>query len=110
MCPAEVGRMATRDDLEQRAGDLAARISDELVESSEQVDFRMGTYLLAALAAELGQRVQRRCWEQKRRSTADWDMAAAEAETLITAAWRCMETVSALSGQFQRSDERPLPE
>src|SRR5918912_606683 len=102
MCPAEVGRMATRDDLEKRAG--------ELVESSEQVDFRTGTYLLAALAAELGQRVQRRCWEQARRSTADWAMAAAEAETLITAAWRCMETVSVLSGHFRRSDERPLPE
>ena len=71
--------MATRDDLEKRAGELAARLSDELVESSEQVDFRMGTYLLAALAAELGQRVQRRCWEQARRSTASWDMAAAEA-------------------------------
>jgi hypothetical protein len=100
--------MGARDDLEQRAGTLAARLADELVESSEQVDFRMGTYLLAALAAELGQRVQHRCWEQARRSTANWDMAAAEAETLITAAWRCMETVSVLSDHFREVDERRL--
>lgn len=102
--------MAAREDLERRANELAARLSDELVESSELVDFRMGTFLLAALAAELGQRVQHRCWEQARRSSANWDMAAAEAETLITAAWRCMETVSVLSGHFSGSDPRTLPE
>ncbi len=102
--------MAARDILEQRAGELAARLADELVESSEQVDFRMGTFLLTALVAELGQRVQQRCWEQGRRSTANWDMAAAEAETLITAAWRCMETVSVLSGHFRDIDDRALPE
>jgi hypothetical protein len=96
--------MAAREELEMRAGSLAARLSDELVESSELVDFRMGTYLLAALAAELGQRVQRRCWDQARQTTANWEMAAAEAETLITAAWRCMETVSVLSGHFEDSD------
>jgi len=101
--------MPARDDLELRASQLAAQLSDELVESSEQVDFRMGTYLLAALTAELGQRVQQRCWEQSRRSSANWDMAAAEAETLITAAWRCMETVSVLSGHFSESDPRELP-
>lgn len=93
--------MAAREDLERQASELAARLVDELVESSEQVDFRMGTYLLAGLTAELGERVQRRCWEEARRSTANWDMAAAEAETLITAAWRCMETVSVLSGHFE---------
>jgi hypothetical protein len=102
--------MATREELERRATELAARLSDELVESSELVDFRMGTYLLAGLAAELGQHVQRRCWEQARRSTASWEMAAAEAETLITAAWRCMETVSVLSCHFSETDRRTLPE
>jgi hypothetical protein len=102
--------MAVRDDLEERARELAARLSDDLVESSEQVDFRMGTFLLAALAAELGQRVQVRCWEQARRSSANWETAAAEAETLITAAWRCMETVSVLSSQFRESERRSLPE
>ena len=103
--------MAARDNLEERAASLAARLADELVESSEQVDFRMGTFLLAALTAELGQRVQRRCWEQARRaSSANWEMAAAEAETVITAAWRCMETVSVLSGHFHDLDEQALPQ
>jgi hypothetical protein len=103
--------MAARDNLEERAAALAARLADELVESSEQVDCRMGTVLLAALTAELGQRVQQRCWQQARRaSSANWEMAAAEAETVITAAWRCMETVSVLSGHFQDLDERALPQ
>jgi hypothetical protein len=93
--------LPVRDDLEKRAVELARRLSDELVETSERVDFRMGTFLLAALAAELGQRVQGRCWEQARSSSPNWEMAAAEAETLITAAWRCMETVSALSDDFR---------
>ena len=96
--------MAARDDLERRAGELAAQLTDELVESSELVDYRMGTFLLTALTAELGQRVQQRCWEQARRSSANWEMAAAEAETLITAAWRCMETVAVLSGNFADLD------
>jgi hypothetical protein len=101
--------MTTRDALERRAVELAVRLSDELVESSEQVDSRMGTYLLTALAAELGQRVQRRCWDQARSSSANWDVAGAEAETLITAAWRCMETISVLSNHFKESDEASLP-
>ena len=50
--------MAAREGLEKRAAELASRLADELVESSEQVDFRMGTFLLSALTAELGQRVQ----------------------------------------------------
>lgn len=100
--------MAVRDDLEKRAGELATRLTDELVETSERVDFRMGTFLLAALAAELGQRVQGRCWEQARRSTSSWEMAAAEAETLITAAWRCMETVSVLSNHFHEPESTKL--
>lgn len=102
--------MAARDDLERRATELAARLADELVESSERVDFRMGTFLLAALAAELGQRVQQRCWEQARRSTGNWELAAAEAETMITAAWRCQETVSLLSGHFRDIDDRGRPD
>src|SRR5438128_759590 len=51
MPPSGGAPMPARDDLELRASQLAAQLSDELVESSEQVDFRMGTYLLAALAA-----------------------------------------------------------
>ena len=100
--------MAARDDLERRAAERAAQLADELVESSEQVDYRMGTFLLSALVAELGQRVQQRCWEQARRSTASWDMAAAEAETAITAAWRCMETISVLSDHFRDLDDNAL--
>jgi hypothetical protein len=94
--------MATRQELERRAAELASRLTDELVESSERVDHRQGTFLLAALAAELGQRAQNRCWEQASRSTGrHWEIAASEAETLITAAWRCMETIAASSNQFQ---------
>lgn len=100
--------MAIQEQLEQRAQRLADRLVDELVQSSEAVDFQMGTYLLAALAAELGQRVQRRCWEQARAASSNWEMAAAEAETLITAAWRCMETISVLSNEFRSTN--PLPE
>ena len=92
--------MAIKDELERQALELTNRLVDDLVATSEQVDFRAGTYLLAALAASIGERVQNRCWEQARRSDKTWDMAAAEAETLITAAWRCMETISALSGGF----------
>ena len=101
--------MAARDDLERRATELAARLADELVESAEDVDSRMGTFLLTALCAELGQRVQQRCWEQARSSSPNWEMAAAEAETLITAAWRCMETVGVLSANFSDLDDRALP-
>ena len=92
--------MPAREELERRAQELATRLSEELVEASEEVDFRMGTFLLASLTAELGQRVQQRCWEQARRTSANWEMAAAEAETLVTASWRCMETISLLSNGF----------
>ena len=101
--------MSARDELELQANELAGRLADQLVESSESVDFRSGTFLLAALTAELGQRIQQRCWEQARRAGGSWEMAAAEAETLITAAWRCMETVSVLSGHFRDLDDRRLP-
>ena len=56
--------MATRDELERQALELTNRLVDDLVETSERVDFQAGTYLLAALAAALGERVQSRCWEQ----------------------------------------------
>ncbi len=102
--------MATRDELERQAQALTNRLVDNLVETSEQVDFRAGTYLLAALAASIGERVQNRCWEQARRSDKTWDMAAAEAETLITAAWRCMETIGVLSGGFDRPAGPAFPE
>lgn len=99
--------MAIREQLEERAQRLADRLTDELVQSSEAVDYQMGTYLLAALAAELGQRVQQRCWEQARVASSNWEMAAAEAETLITAAWRCMETISVLANDFQSAKKLP---
>jgi hypothetical protein len=93
--------MTARDRLDQQASALAARLSDELVEGSEQVDYRMGTYLLAALVAELAQRIEARCWEQARRTPGHWERAASEADTLVASAWRCIETVSLLSNQFE---------
>jgi len=102
--------MVMKDELERQALELTNRLVDDLVETSEQVDFRAGTYLLAALAASIGERVQHRCWEQGRRSNKTWDMAAAEAETLITAAWRCMETISVLSGGFDGQAGPAFPE
>ena len=89
--------MAAHEELETRAAELAARLANELVESSEDVDFRTGTYLLLALAAELGQRAQNRCYDQARRGRSGWEQAAVEAETLINGAWRCMESISLLS-------------
>ncbi len=75
---------------------------DYLVQRSESVDYRAGTYLLAALAAELGGIVQRRCWDLARTGDPTWEMAGSEAETLINAAWRCMATVAGLSEQEDR--------
>lgn len=91
--------MAQRDDLEVQAHELAVRLVDELVAGSESVDFRMGTYLLAALAAELGQLVQDRCWTLARAEGGKWELAAAEAETCINAAWRSMATIAQLTGE-----------
>lgn len=93
--------MPSRDDLERQAAELARQLTAELVESSEQLDYQMGTFLLMALAAELGQRAQDRCWQQARLSTGTWELAAAEAETMINAAWRCMETISVIANQFR---------
>jgi hypothetical protein len=72
------------------------------VQRSESVDFRQGTYLLAALAAELGGIVQKRCWDLAREGDPTWEMAGSEAETLINAAWRCMATIAGLSEQEDR--------
>ena len=102
--------MASREELELQALELTNRLVDDLVATSERVDFQAGTYLLAALAAAIGERVQTRCWEQARRSSKTWDMAAAEAETLITAAWRCMETIGVLSGGFEGPPGPIFPE
>ena len=56
----------------------------------------------AALAAELGAIVQRRCWELAKEGEPTWEMAAGEAETLINAAWRCMASVDGLIEQDSR--------
>jgi hypothetical protein len=86
-----------RDELEAQARELAAKLVDDLVASSESVDYRMGTYLLSALGAELGEQVQQRCWELAREDNSRWELAAAETETWITAAWRCMATIAQLT-------------
>lgn len=94
--------MTYRDELEEQAREHADVLLDYLVQRSESVDYRKGTYLLAALAAELGGIVQRRCWDLARTGDPAWEMAGSEAETLINAAWRCMATVSGLSEQEDR--------
>ncbi|MFN8525406.1 MAG: hypothetical protein U0821_20095 [Chloroflexota bacterium] len=85
--------MRDREDLEREARRLADQLLLELVERSEDVDFRQGTYLLASLAAELGSRVQERCWQLARDSHPNWEMPASEAETLINAAWKSMASI-----------------
>ena len=106
--------MTYRDELEAQARQHADVLLDYLVQRSESVDFRQGTYLLAALAAELGGIVQRRCWDLARDGDPTWEVAGSEAETLINAAWRCMATVAGLSEQEDRRaqerrerDDRP---
>ncbi|MFN8632699.1 MAG: hypothetical protein U0893_02505 [Chloroflexota bacterium] len=94
--------MTYRDALEEQAREHADVLLDYLVQRSESVDFRQGTYLLAALAAELGGIVQRRCWDLAKTGDPSWEMAGSEAETLINAAWRCMATVAGLSEQEDR--------
>ena len=95
--------MASREALEEQARRQAEWLVDHLVERSEQIDYRQGTYLLAALAAELGAHVQHRCWELAKTSDPSWEVAGSETETLINAAWRCMATVWAES---EREDRR----
>jgi hypothetical protein len=93
--------VARRDELDAQARDLAARLLDDLVVASERVDFRGGTYLLTALAAELGQHVQRRCWDLARAGDGRWELAVAESESMINGAWRAMEMISRLSDDFR---------
>jgi len=95
--------MTRREDLEEQARVQAEALVERLVEESESVDYRQGTYLLSALAAELGGHVQRRCWELAKTSEPAWEMAGGEAETLINAAWRSMATVW---GQIELEDRR----
>ena len=94
--------MKHREDLEERARQQAELLVEHLVERSEHVDYRQGTYLLAALAAELGAHVQRRCWELARSGHPTWEVAGSEAETLINAAWRCMATIWSETEQEDR--------
>ena len=95
--------MASREELEEQARRQAELLVDHLVERSERIDYRQGTYLLAALAAELGVHVQHRCWELAKTNDPSWEVAGSETETLINAAWRCMATVWAES---EREDRR----
>ena len=67
--------MTYRDELEEQARQHADVLLDYLVQRSESVDYRQGTYLLAALAAELGGIVQRRCWDLAREGDPTWEMA-----------------------------------
>jgi hypothetical protein len=98
--------MALREDLEAQGREHATRLADQIVESSEDVDFRGGTFLLATLTAELGQIIQRRCQELARGGDGRWELAVAESESLINGAWRTMEIVSRLSDDFRtRSSE-----
>jgi hypothetical protein len=86
-----------RDELEARATTIASELVERLVGSAEDVDFRSGTYLLAAISAELGQHIYRRCIDLARNTNGSWELAAADADSLITGAWRCGETVSQLT-------------
>lgn len=89
--------MIARDDLESRAATISAELVDQLVGSAEDVDYRGGTYLLTAIAAELGQHIYRRCIELARERNGSWELAAADADSLVTGAWRCGETISQLT-------------
>jgi hypothetical protein len=101
--------VTNRDELEAQARQQADVLLDYLVQRSESVDYRQGTYLLASLAAELGGIVQRRCWDLARAGDPTWEIAGSEAETLINAAWRCMATIAGLSEQEDRRLGRDEP-
>ena len=101
--------MTYRDELEEQARQHADFLLDYLVQRSESVDYRQGTYLLAALAAELGGIAQRRCWDLAKDGDPAWEMAGGEAETLINAAWRCMATVAGISEQEDRRSQERRP-
>ena len=91
-----------REDLEDLARRQAELLVEHLVGRSESVDYRQGTYLLAAIAAELGGHVQGRCWELARAGDPAWEIAGSEAETLINGAWRVMATIAGLSDREDR--------
>lgn len=97
--------MAQREDLEEQARQQAELLLDYLVQRSESIDYRQGTYLLAALAAELGAHVQRRCWELARTGDSSWEIGGSDAESLINGAWRVMATIAGLSDQEDRRIE-----
>jgi len=101
-----------RDELEEQAREHADVLLDYLVQRSESVDYRQGTYLLAALAAELGGIVQRRCWDLAKDGNPSWEVAGSETETLINAAWRSMATIASISEEEDRraKDRRPRDE
>ena len=101
--------MTYRDELEEQARQHADVLLDYLVQRSESVDYRQGTYLLAALAAELGGIVQRRCWDLAKDGDPGWEVAGSETETLINAAWRSMATIAALSEQEDRRAQERRP-
>ena len=94
--------MAQREELEEQARQQAELLLEYLVQRSESIDYRQGTYLLAALAAELGVHVQRRCWELARTGDPAWELGGSDAETLINGAWRVMATIAGLSDQEDR--------
>ena len=94
--------MAHNEELEEQARQQAELLLEYLVQRSESIDYRQGTYLLAALAAELGVHVQRRCWELAKTSDPSWEIGGSEAETLINGAWRVMATIAGLSDQEDR--------
>src|SRR5205823_2119716 len=102
-------RMDRRDDLEAEARALATALLQQHVAASERVDFRAGTYLLAALAAEVGQIVQRRCGELARSGDGRWELAFAESESVINGAWRAMEMIARLSDDFEPPRRRDEP-
>ncbi len=94
--------MTQREEIEEQARQQADVLLEFLVQRSESIDYRQGTYLLAALAAELGLHVQRRCWELAKTADPSWEIGGSEAETLINGAWRVMATVASLSDQEDR--------
>lgn len=98
--------MVQREELEEQARQQAELLLEYLVQRSESIDYRQGTYLLTALAAELGVQVQRRCWELAKSNDPSWEIGGSEAETLINGAWRVMATVAGLSDEEDRRVEQ----
>jgi hypothetical protein len=86
-----------RDGLEGRAARIVNELLERLVEGAEDVDYRGGTFLLTSMAAEIGQHVHRRCIELARAGDGSWELAASDADSLLTGAWRCGETIVQLT-------------